>query len=105
MQLRALLLMDLRNWKALTDVPDKNERLAMALVAYNGGLGGLNQDRVACSGTKGCDRTKWWGNVEYTSLKQKTAVAGYGKSFFEVNREYPQNIIFVRRVRYTSLDV
>lgn len=104
LQLRALLLMDLRNWKALTDVPDKNERLAMALVAYNGGLGGLNQDRVACAATPGCDRTKWWGHVEHTSLKQKTTVSGYGKSFFEINREYPRNILFVRRVRYTSLD-
>jgi hypothetical protein len=104
LQLRALLLMDLRNWKALTDVPDKNERLAMALVAYNGGLGGLNQDRVACAGTKGCNRTKWWGHVEHTSLKQKTTVSGYGKSFYTINREYPRNILFVRRVRYTSLD-
>lgn len=104
LQLRALLLMDLRNWKALADVPMTSERLAMTLVAYNGGLGGLNQDRVACAGTKGCDRTKWWGHVEHTSLKQKTTLSGYGLSFFQINREYPRNILFVRRVRYTSLD-
>lgn len=104
LQLRGLLLMDLRNWNALTDVPNPNERLAMALVAYNGGLGGLRQDRVACDATPGCDRRLWWGNVEHTSLKAKTAVSGYGKSFFEINREYPRNILQVRRFRYLTLD-
>ena len=104
LQLRALILMDYRNYRTLTDVTDSHERLAMSLAAYNGGQGGLASDRRACAGTPGCDPKRWWGNVEHTSLKAKTAVAGYGKSFFEVNREYPKNIIFVRRGRYLELD-
>ena len=104
LQLRGLILMDLRNWKSLAAVPDPKERLAMTFASYNGGLGGLSSDRRACAGTRGCDINKWWGNVEHTSLKAKTAVKGYGKSFFEINREYPVNVMHVRRARYTCLD-
>lgn len=104
LQLRALVLMDLRNWRSLRDVPQDAERLAMALAAYNGGLGGLASDRRACAGTPGCDPGRWWGHVEHTSLKARAAVAGYGKSFFEINREYVANILFVRRGRYLGLE-
>lgn len=104
MQLRGMILMDLRNWRALTNVPDPNERLAMALAGYNGGMGGLSSDRRACAGTPGCDPARWWGHVEHTSLKAKAAVGGYGKSFFQINREYPRNVLFVRRARYMALD-
>lgn len=104
LQLRALVLMDLRNWRSLRDVPLDAERLAMALAAYNGGLGGLSSDRRACAGTPGCDPGRWWGHVEHTSLKARAAVAGYGKSFFEINREYVRNVVHVRRGRYLGLE-
>lgn len=104
MQMRGLILMDWRNYRALTDASDPGERLAMALVAYNGGLGGLRSDQKVCAGTRGCDPARWWGHVEHTSLKQKTALPGYGRSFFAINREYPVNILVTRRVRYLVLD-
>lgn len=104
LQLRALILMDWRNWRALVDVPDDADRLAFALAGYNGGMGGVRSDQRVCAGTPGCDPARWWGHVERTSLKAKTAVPGYGKSFFEVNREYPRNILFMRRPRYLTLD-
>lgn len=105
LQLRGLVLMDLRNWRALADVGAEGERLAMSLAAYNGGLGGLASDRRVCAATAGCDPGRWWGHVERTSLKAKTAVSGYGKSFFEINREYPRAILVVRRPRYAVLDL
>ena len=104
LQLRGLVLMGWRNWRALADVPAVGERLAMSLASYNGGLGGLASDRRVCAATPGCDPGRWWGNVERTSLKAKTAVAGYGKSFFEINREYTRNVLIVRRPRYAVLD-
>lgn len=104
LQLRGLVLMDLRNWRAIQATADGAERLAMALAAYNGGLGGLASDRRACAGTPGCDPGRWWGHVERTSLKAKAAVAGYGKSFFEINREYVVNVVHVRRGRYLGLE-
>ena len=102
-QLRGLALLDMQGWRALAGVPD-DDRLAMMLSGYNGGMGGVQSDRRACAGTPGCDPARWWGNVEHTSLKAKMAVKGYGKSFFQINREYPVNILRVRRARYLSLD-
>lgn len=104
LQLRGLVLMDLRNWRAIQAAADDAERLAMALAAYNGGLGGLASDRRACAGTPGCDPARWWGHTERTSLKAKTAVAGYGRSFFAINRDYVHNVVFVRRGRYLVLE-
>lgn len=104
MQLRGLVLMDLRNWTALADIPAFGERLAMVMAGYNGGMGGLASDRRMCAATPGCDPSRWWGHVEHTSLKAKTAVPGYGKSFFVTNREYPRNILLKRRARYLVLD-
>lgn len=104
MQMRGMILMDLRNYRALADVHETSDRLAMALAAYNGGLGGVRSDQKVCAGTLGCDPARWWGHVEHTSLKDKTAVPGYGKPFFAINREYPVNIMFVRRPRYVALD-
>jgi hypothetical protein len=100
LQLRSLILMNLRNWKLIVGVPDPVERMAMTLAAYNGGIGGLNSDRVTCAATKDCDKSRWWGHVEHTSLKQKTAIKGYGRSLFEINREYPRSIFYVRSSRY-----
>lgn len=103
LQLRALVLMDLRNWRAVLITADDDAHLAMMLAAYNGGLGGLSSDRALCAGTSGCDRSRWWGHVERTSLKARAAVAGYGRSFFEINREYVRNVMRVRITRYAEL--
>lgn len=91
-QLRAVILMDLRNWRVITNTADDRERLAMSLAAYNGGLGGLSSDRRLCAATKGCDPSKWWGHVERVSLKARTVSHGYGQSFFCVNHRYASRV-------------
>lgn len=102
-QLRTLVLMDRSAYRSLTRfVPDPTERLAMTLSAYNGGLGGVLQDRRLCATVDGCDPKRWFGNVETHSLKAKVKAAGYGQSFFCVNRSYPQNVMFTRRVKYST---
>lgn len=102
-QLRTMVLMDRgANRYLVKMVPDERERLAMSFSAYNGGLGGVLSDRRLCSQKPGCDPTQWFGNVEQTSLKAKSKTAGYGKSFFDINREYVRNIMYVRRERYAS---
>lgn len=99
-QLLALVDMDHgiygRQRAAATDI----DRLAFTLSAYNGGEGGVLQDRRLCGNTDGCDSARWFGNVEHTSLKAKRAVPGYGQSFFAVNRGYVHEIIFDRRPKY-----
>ena len=104
-QLRTMVLMDRSAYRSLESaVPDAQERLAMALSAYNGGLGGVRNDRRLCAHVRGCDPSRWWGHVELHSTKSRTAAAGYGRSFFPINREYVRNILQVRRSRYLALD-
>lgn len=90
-QIRALLLMDRRNHRALTDVPEP-DRMDMALAAYNGGMGGLLGERKLCQSTRGCDHRRWTGHVEHTSMKSRTPWKGYGQSAFQINRGYPSGV-------------
>lgn len=104
LQLRALVLKDLQNFRLIQGVDSDLDRLAMTYAAYNGGLGGLVSDRITCRATPGCNQGVWFGHVEQTSLKARQSVAGYGKSFFQINREYVTNIMIVRKQRYTQLN-
>ncbi|MBS0370211.1 MAG: lytic murein transglycosylase [Proteobacteria bacterium] len=99
-QLRVLVLMDRAAFRALRSVPDGRERLAMAFSAYNGGLGGVLQDRRLCASVPGCDPARWFGHVELHSLKARAKQAGYGQSFYDINRGYVRNVMITRRARY-----
>ncbi len=101
-QLRTLVLMDRFNYAKFNWALDNHERMAFSLAAYNGGIGGVLSDRRVCSTVEGCDTSRWFGNVEHTSKKLKKPVSGYGKSFFEINREYVFNILNVRRAKYET---
>ncbi len=90
-QIRALLLMDRRNHRALDGVPEP-DRMDMALAAYNGGMGGLIGERQLCRSTRGCDPNRWAGHVERTSMKRRTPFPGYGQSAFQINRGYPPGV-------------
>lgn len=103
-QLRALVVY-MRNLNGrIKGEANEREGYAMTLSAYNGGLGGLLKDRALCGNTRGCDSSKWYGNVEHTSTKAKTAVKGYGKSFFEINRDYVEGIMNHRYKKYEVLN-
>jgi hypothetical protein len=101
-QIRTMILMDKGNYRRLPFVKDGRERLAMMLAGYNGGMSGVLADRRLCAAIDGCNPDKWFGHVERHSLKNKVAARGYGKSFFEINRDYPRNILGVRRSHYTE---
>lgn len=101
-QLRTMVIMDRVAYFRLPNI-DPTERLAMTLATYNGGAGGLSSDRRICGQVPGCDPNRWFGHVELHSLKQKTKVTGYGKSFFEINREYVRDIVYVRRLKYVGV--
>lgn len=101
-QLRTMLLMDRGNYRRLSFVENEQERLAMAFAGYNGGMGGVLSDRRVCASVPGCNPDLWFGHVERHSLKAKVAAKGYGKSFFEINREYPRNIMGFRQQHYAA---
>lgn len=101
-QLRTMVLTDKVNFNKFTWAHDPFERQAMSFAAYNGGLGGTVSESKMCAAKQGCDRSKWFGNIEFTSKKSRVKYQGYGKSFYEINREYVVNIMHVRRLRYVS---
>lgn len=76
------------------------DQLSFTLSAYNGGEGGVLQDRRLCSNTAGCDQSRWLNHVEKHSMKQRVPQKGYGKSFFQINRDYVRTIIYERRPKY-----
>jgi len=99
-QMLAILAMLKRNYNTFKTSEKEYDRYAFSLASYNGGVGGILSDQKICKNTPNCNPYLWFGNVEYTSLKKKIKVTGYGKSFFEINREYPKNILEVRRFKY-----
>jgi len=99
-QIRTMVLMNKGNYNKLKSVGSEKERMAFMFAAYNGGLGGVLSDRAVCRGAANCNQNIWFGHVEHHSKKSKTPAPGYGKSFFQVNREYVQNVINVRKPRY-----
>ena len=93
LQMRALVLMDRRNsnvFKAGAESADANMHFALA--SYNGGVGGTLQEIALCRGTPSCRSGVWFGHVENTSRKARTAANGYGQGFFQINRGYVARI-------------
>lgn len=99
-QLKALVLMDRDLYRRVKDAATPADQLAFALSAYNGGMGGVLQDRLLCRNTAGCDSTRWFGNVAEHSLKSRKKWHGYGLSAFDINRQYVSNILKKRMQKY-----
>lgn len=106
MQTRALVLMDMLAYKNYaTSSNSIIDAIAFMGSEYNGGRGGVLKDKALCGRTKTfhCDPSKWFGNVEKVSLKAKTAVKGYGQSFFDVNRGYARWLACEGPIRYSTV--
>jgi hypothetical protein len=102
-QLRALVLADRDLFQRCEPLmASARDRHACMASAYNGGFGGFTRDRMLCANTVGCDRARWFGNVETTSYKARASAAGYRVSFYDVNRTYVRNVLDVRRPRYEA---
>lgn len=78
------------------------DRVALCDAAYNGGWGGLQQDRKLCALTAGCDPAQWFGHVEHTSGKSRVKWQGYGQSAFDINRAHVQATVVDRRLKYAQ---
>lgn len=70
------------------------EHWAMALSAYNGGLGWIRRDALQAA-ADGLDPARWWGHVE-------TVNAGRARLAFAENRGYPRRILLRLEDSYES---
>lgn len=100
LQIKAIVVKNRVNWGAIKwETADLDNKMAFLATFYNGG--NPSRDRQLCVNTPGCDPSKWWGNVEKYSIKFKTKLKEYGnRSLFEISREYPVNVLRVRRPKY-----
>lgn len=99
LQMRAIVLMSRDNFKRLYMVKDPYQRIAFADAAYNGGLGGVYQDRRLCGLSPHCDPQIWFDNVQKTCTKSKQAIYG-NRSPCQINREHVQYILQLRMAKY-----
>lgn len=99
MQIRSILLKNRTNFALLKfETANTFEKMAFLAVTYNSGS--VLPDRNLCKRTPGCNPIYWFGNVEKNSLKSAVPAKGYKKSFREISREYPENVLKVRRPKY-----
>jgi hypothetical protein len=102
LQMRAVVLKVRGDFAALYSAGDRLARLAFADAAYNGGLGGLQRERRACSVKPGCDSQQWFGHVENTCLKSRAPLYG-GRSACDINRHHVADVLRVRAPKYRGL--
>lgn len=102
LQIRALVLMTRGNYKSLHPVKNPIYRLQMTDAAYNGGLGGLNKERMACGLAKDCDPQIWFDNVEKYCLKSKKALYG-NRTPCDINRHHVDDVFNTRMPKYRPL--
>lgn len=100
-QMTTIILMDKKLYNRVGPlVSTKDDQLAFMLSSYNGGFGGVLQDRKLCQATKDCNANVWFGNVENYSFKSKIKVQGYGESAYAINRGYVRQVLNERRQKY-----
>ena len=99
LQLRAIVLMNLDNYKALAMIHAAADRLAFTDAAYNGGARDVRAERMACGLKSGCDPQKWFGNVETTCVKSQAALYGQ-RSACDINRQHVQAVMQLRSAKY-----
>jgi len=91
--LRALAEYDKWLWERVS-ARDGCQRMAMALAAYNGGLGWVQRDKRLAA-RNGADPLSWWDHVERFN-------AGRSAAAFRENRGYPRRILRILEPLYLS---
>lgn len=82
---------------------DHTTNLALMLSAYNGGSYYLYKEIEKCRKDPACNHMIWYGNIETKAARSTKKYKGYGKSFFDINREYVKTIMYKRINKYKEV--
>ncbi len=99
LQIRVMLLMTKDNYKALYKLNDSTERLKMADLAYNAGIGRVYKDRMACGLAKDCNPQIWFGHVEKYCTANKKPIYDT-RSACDISRHHVTNGFKIRLDKY-----
>lgn len=99
LQIRAVILKSKDNYNSLSMVTSPAERLKFSDAAYNGGLGGVQNERRACQLKTGCNPQVWKDNVSNTCLKSKQPLYGT-RSACDINRFHVIDVTETRVEKY-----
>ncbi len=103
LQLRAVVLKLRTNYAHASRLtPHADERLIFATVMHNRGVAGIQNEAAACAMTRGCDRTRWAGNVERTCTASRATITGTRLSACDISRRYPGDVA-KRAARYEGV--
>lgn len=101
LQVRAIIILSRENHRRLLSVKDDYERWSMTNLAYNGGIGAVNQARTACGLAKNCDPNFYWGHVERYNPKSTKPLYG-NRSAKDINQQHTKHIMRDLLPRYNS---
>lgn len=100
LQMRVIVLMMRDNFRYYVKYSaNLEEAYAFADAGYNGGIGGLDNERRACKLSSTCDHRKWFDNVEKFCLKSKSALYG-DRSACDINRHHVSDVLITRYPKY-----
>lgn len=100
-QIRGLIFEFRDNYVTFTYAKTRTDQFAFADSAYNGGRGGVLQDRALCKAKAGCDPNVWMGNVSEYSKKSRKATA-YQQSFYDINRNHVKQVVYGQAQGYND---
>ena len=83
--IRSQILLMRRLLRRYSEAHSDRQRWMFSWAAYDAGSGWIGKEINRCRETKGCDHTKWEGNVENVCLQ--------GPSACKESREYPRRIL------------
>lgn len=102
LQLRVVVLMTRANDNRLAPlIPDAGLRLPFVDAAYNGGLGGVMNERRACQASPGCNPNDWFLHVHKHCLKSPKPLYA-GRSACDINRHHVDEVIRTRMPKYAG---
>ena len=99
LQVRGMMLLSRDNYMRLGYIHDEDERINFMDAAYNGGLGGVIEQRRRCGLMSRCDPQIWFDNVADICAKSLKPLYG-NRNACQINTEHVALIRHVRMDKY-----